>query len=130
MMLNVKPQKQQDPFYCSEAWRKLRRVVLRRDGYRCVSCLADVSGPGQARVDHIKPRREFPDLALNPYNLRTLCPACDNRRHREKAIQSDVVKGIGRDGLPLDPNHPWRKGVSHAAGLKGGEGRACAKARG
>ena len=39
--------------------------VLIRDNYRCVVCNRDVSGKGEARVDHIKPLRAYPHLALS-----------------------------------------------------------------
>jgi hypothetical protein len=72
-------------FYDRKAWRDLRRVILRRDGYRCVRCHRFVGTPGSARVDHVEPVRMVPSRALDPANLRTLCPTCDNRSHSEKS---------------------------------------------
>lgn len=106
----------------SDAWRVLRRLVLERDGYRCVVCKRDVSGPGKARVDHIKPRRTHPHLAMAISNLRTLCTGCDNQSHREKGGSGDnravntgarqerfVIRGVNASGVPLDPNHHWNR---------------------
>lgn len=98
--------KRADPFYHSPQWRLLRREALRRDGYRCVVCGCDVSAPGAARVDHIKTRRERPDLALALGNLRSLCSCCDAQGHREKGsgggkrVERFVLRGCGPDGWP------------------------------
>ncbi len=104
--------KRADSFYYSKAWRSLRAAVLRRDNFRCVVCRCDVSAPKAARVDHIKTRRERPDLALDIDNLRTLCAAHDNQSHREKGnrsangdgerIERFTRRGVGADGWPLE----------------------------
>ncbi len=93
-----------DPFYKTGAWQTARARCLRRDGYKCVNCGASVRGRGQARVDHILPRKKFPDLALHLPNLRTLCVACDNARHtHDRALHGrrGEVREIGADGFPL-----------------------------
>lgn len=118
-MLPVRPRfhKRADPFYLTPAWRALRIVILKRDGFRCVICKADVSAKGAARVDHIKPRSTHPDLAMTHSNLRTLCSTCDSQAHRERTrgptLQRDerfVIGGIDAvTGLPRDPNHPWNR---------------------
>jgi hypothetical protein len=89
---------------------------LARDGFRCVVCGCSVVGKGQARVDHIKPRRTHPHLAFVLSNLRTLCAKHDNQAHREKGCGGSaerderfVVKGCGADGWPVDALHPWNK---------------------
>jgi 5-methylcytosine-specific restriction protein A len=90
--------------------------VLKRDGYRCVVCRIDVSSPGASRVDHVKPRKTHPHLALDLTNLRTLCPDHDNQSHREKGSGSPnrderfVIRGCDETGWPIDPNHQWAKG--------------------
>ena len=105
-------------FYQSKRWRFLRSLVLRRDRYRCVQCNANISGPGQARVDHIKPVRTHPNLAYDIANLRSLCPSCDNQAHREKGQgkgttqqrnERFVVRGFDHNGEPLDPDHHWKR---------------------
>jgi len=73
-----------DTFYSTPAWRALRRQALKRDRYQCVLCRADLRKLGSSRVDHIKPRRRWPELALVLANLRSLCATCDNRQSREK----------------------------------------------
>jgi 5-methylcytosine-specific restriction endonuclease McrA len=106
--------KQTDPFYFSKIWRAVRRVILRRDGYRCTVCRANVAGKGEARVDHIKPRSTHPDLEYELSNLRTLCTTCDNQGHREKrrghgAPRSARFAACNVRGEPFDPSHPWNR---------------------
>ncbi|WP_370466049.1 HNH endonuclease [Niveispirillum cyanobacteriorum] len=74
-----------DPFYGSAIWKALRSKAKQRDGFQCVGlpdrpCRTPNNGRGgRLIVDHIDPRREGGSDELS--NLRTLCPACDNRRH-------------------------------------------------
>ncbi len=99
-----------DAFYTSPEWRELRIYVLRRDRWRCVLCGRAVHHKGMARVDHIRPRREAPELAMEATNLRTLCPTCDNQRHAEKGRKPGSVQpGANLRGQPHDPNHWWNK---------------------
>ena len=94
--------------YNTRSWRELRQVALERDGYRCRVCGVDVSGKGQARVDHIIPVRVNPSLGLVLENLRTLCTVCDSQSHRERSrggggprVQRFTPLGAGADGWPL-----------------------------
>lgn len=101
--------KRAHPFYSTHAWRVLRKRALQRDAYRCTWCGADVSGPGEARVDHIKPIAVAWALRLSFDNVRTLCIRCDNQRHIEKTRGASAVFGCGPDGQPRDPSHWWNK---------------------
>ena len=78
-----------DPFYATAEWRALRSKALKRDRYTCQMCTADLRKLGSSRVDHIKSRRQRPDLSLVLSNLRSLCVACDNRQSREKLEHRD-----------------------------------------
>lgn len=83
-----------DPFYSTGAWKRIRRRALDRDHGYCVWCrragrkTIDRSGrpvPVRATmVHHIKPRREYPELALTLDNLVSLCDACHDEAHPEK----------------------------------------------
>jgi 5-methylcytosine-specific restriction endonuclease McrA len=57
------------------AWRRVRRLVLERDGYRCriggPGCLVDAD-----QVDHIVSWR-VGGAALDPENLRASCSHCN-----------------------------------------------------
>lgn len=94
-----KKQPTADPFYASPGWRRIRKLVLIRDGYNCVICHKHM--PRMA-VDHIKSRKEFPHLCFTLDNLRTLCPVC-HARQATSLGRSDTYKErpkIGLDGFP------------------------------
>lgn len=59
-------------------WRKVRRNVLKRDGWRCVRC-----GAYGNEADHIRPLRRFPDQdPYDPDGLQTLCRRCHIEKTR------------------------------------------------
>lgn len=60
-------------FYRSWEWKELRYKVLKHYGRKCMCC-------GETKrvvVDHIKPRRRYPELALKFDNLQVLCNDCN-----------------------------------------------------
>ena len=65
--------------YNSRAWRKVRRQVLMRDGYRC-----QIRGPrctyAATHVDHIRPLAD--GGSHDPANLRAACLNCNLSRRR------------------------------------------------
>ena len=111
-------------FYTNAAWRHLRLAALKRDHFRCTVCGVYVGGKGDSRVDHIKPRAEYPELELDLGNLRTFCALHDNQRHFEKGGGSP--RGCGPDGWPTARDDGMqavgqggRTGpLSHPAGLR------------
>ena len=113
-------------FYQSKEWKALRLQALRRDGYRCVMCGEDINGKGLSRVDHIKPVRDYPSLALSLGNLRCLCAPCDNRRHAEKGGGPAALSGCDIEGSPINPSHPWA--ANNMQGRKAGRQPAPAPA--
>ena len=63
-------------------WKYWRRETLIRDDYTCQICgLRDTE---IMDVDHIKPKKSFPELVFELNNLVTLCPNC----HRRKTIRN------------------------------------------
>lgn len=66
-----------DAFLRSSEWRRLRYEVLKRNGGRCQCCGATAAAGNTINVDHIKPRRRFPELALAIDNLQVLCGDCN-----------------------------------------------------
>jgi len=96
----------QDPFYWSPPWRALRARFLR--AHPTCPC-----GEPASHVDHIRPRRQQPELALVWANLQALCASCHNSR--TAVLQTPQNKGakpasIGicnEAGTPLHPDHPW-----------------------
>lgn len=106
-------------FYKTTEWFKTRSQIVKRDGYKCVWCDADVRGKRKARVDHIKELSSHPELAYVHSNLRTLCNSCDARRHRDKGraalkargvkLQTPETLPVNMEGFPEDPNSEFYK---------------------
>ena len=72
-------------FYNSGAWARIRQQALDRDRHECIWC-RDRGGVTTKEVmtlevDHIREIEDYPDLALDLDNLRTLCRRCHNKRH-------------------------------------------------
>jgi 5-methylcytosine-specific restriction endonuclease McrA len=65
-------------FLKSYEWRKLRMQALKKYGPVCMCCGATPSTGAVINVDHIKPRKLFPDLALDINNLQILCHECNH----------------------------------------------------
>lgn len=63
----------------------MRAYILERDNYECQWCKRDGKVTSQSdsvlEVDHIKELKDYPELALDESNLRTLCKDCHNKRH-------------------------------------------------
>lgn len=63
----------------------MRAYILERDNYECQWCRRDGKVTSKAdsvlEVDHIKELKDYPELALDETNLRTLCKDCHNKRH-------------------------------------------------
>jgi hypothetical protein len=72
------PNPNSDAFLESYEWRKLRMEVLIRDGARCACCGNSRIEGRVMHVDHIKPRKTYPELALDPGNLQVLCDICNH----------------------------------------------------
>ena len=60
-------------FYKSWEWKKLRYDTLKKYGAVCMLC----SSEHRIVVDHIKPRKKFPELQLDPDNTQVLCNSCN-----------------------------------------------------
>ena len=103
-------------FLTSPAWRALRPVILKRDGYRCRMCSVILTdgrkGDRAAVIDHIRPRSLRPDLALDPDNCWALCRldhdgpcASIEARHAGDADAIAAAKAswrpVGVDGCPV-----------------------------
>jgi uncharacterized protein (TIGR02646 family) len=54
-------------------WRRLRYQALKKYGGRCMACGRTAKHGAVIHVDHIKPRKTHPHLALNFDNLQILC---------------------------------------------------------
>jgi len=67
-----------DAFLSSFEWRRVRMVALKKYGPVCQCCGATPATGAVMNVDHIKPRKIFPELALTVENLQILCHECNH----------------------------------------------------
>lgn len=66
-----------DAFLSTFEWRALRMQALTLHGAKCQCCGATPATGAVMHVDHIKPRKFFPALALKLDNLQILCGECN-----------------------------------------------------
>lgn len=89
-----KTKEQKRKFYNSREWRAMREAIKCRDNYECQECkrngrvsidMNELNKNDRKKialvVDHIKPLEDYPELALDPDNLETLCVSCHNKKH-------------------------------------------------
>ncbi len=69
-----------EAFYGTQEWRRLRDMVISRDGRVCANCKRRIRDDADLTIDHIKPRSQFPELALDPDNLQVLCRGCNSSK--------------------------------------------------
>lgn len=67
-----------DAFLSTFEWRKVRMMALKKYGPVCQCCGATPATGAIMNVDHIKPRKLFPQLALDVNNLQILCHECNH----------------------------------------------------
>lgn len=65
-------------FLKSYAWKKLRYQALLKYEKKCMCCGRTPKDGVQIHVDHIKPRKRYPGLALDINNLQILCGDCNH----------------------------------------------------
>lgn len=73
-----------DYFYKLTVWEKFRPLVIERDKYECQLCKYHgklTVLKKRAYVHHIAELKLYPQLALNGYNLATLCHDCHEQTH-------------------------------------------------
>jgi 5-methylcytosine-specific restriction endonuclease McrA len=64
-------------FYKSMEWRKVRYQALLQNGNRCQCCGRGPKEGVVLHVDHIKPRKKYPELKFDINNLQILCEDCN-----------------------------------------------------
>jgi 5-methylcytosine-specific restriction enzyme A len=74
-----------DNFYNNQPWRKLRKRKLINDPL-CEQCKQEGRTTAANTVDHIRPRRWWPDLELEYSNLRSNCTKCHNRKSAKETV--------------------------------------------
>ena len=76
-------------FYHSSTWRRIRKKALQRDGYICQLRLSRKCTTIATEVHHKKPRKDYPELALDLDNLISCCWYChEETKERGKRKQS------------------------------------------
>jgi len=97
-------------FLTSYAWRTLRMQALKLYGAVCMCCGDSPQNGAVMNVDHIKPRKHFPNLALDIANLQILCGACNQGKANwdETDWRPTEPDGISYD--PLEQVKEYLKG--------------------
>lgn len=72
------PAPESNEFLESYAWRRVRMEALKKHGAVCQCCGASRKTGAVVHVDHIKPRKLYPHLALDINNLQVLCHECNH----------------------------------------------------
>jgi 5-methylcytosine-specific restriction endonuclease McrA len=72
-----------DPFYSSAAWLRLRDYK-RQQNPLCEQCEKSGKAVAMHAVDHVKPRRDYPELEFDCDNLMSLCERCHNTKTRRE----------------------------------------------
>lgn len=98
-MIDVTTKQSRARFYTSSEWRRLRQSILERDHFECQWCKAEgrVMTDAVLEVDHIKELAQYPELAMEPDNLRTLCKDCHNKRHNRMNYRGTAKKRKWQD---------------------------------
>lgn len=98
--------------YKTPRWKALRFMARRRDGFACVQC----GKKGRLEVDHVKPIRTHPELALDLGNLQCLCIACHARKTRLEIGMGELPpeRQAWRDLLRDMQRKPSSNGEHHA----------------
>jgi 5-methylcytosine-specific restriction endonuclease McrA len=71
--------------YKDTRWKRKQKQILKRDGYICQWCKRYGKKTEATTVHHIKHADEYPELVYTDSNLISLCSACHNKAHPEKA---------------------------------------------
>lgn len=67
----------EDAFLRSPEWKRVRLLALDEHGRKCLCCGDTPENGAILNVDHIKPRKLYPKLALCLSNLQVLCASCN-----------------------------------------------------
>jgi len=82
-----KPKRQQskrpyrDTFINTWEWKQVRYMALCKNDGKCECCGRGKLDGAVLNVDHIKPRRKHPELALTLHNLQVLCSWCNQGKN-------------------------------------------------
>lgn len=92
-----------EDFYKSQAWKQIRDVAMKRDGFLCVDCAAKGKLTPAEEVHHITaltPENVHdPEITLNLDNLVSLCRECHRARHGARQRRY-MIDEFGRVTIP------------------------------
>lgn len=89
-------------------WQRYRLTYLRSHAL-CVMHAELGQVVAAEVVDHITPHKGDHKLFWDPKNHQALCKHCHDA-HKQRLEKSGVLPGCNVSGIPLDPNHHWKKG--------------------
>ena len=78
-------------------WKALKSRVFATYGYRCMKCGTLPRDKRNSNVDHIKPRKYFPELALEFDNMQVLCGRCNKDKANGTAVDYRPKSGDAAD---------------------------------
>ena len=96
-------------FYKCKEWKKIRQQAIERDNHECQHCrkngkvttrstITRHGKPMKMDVNHIKPVKEYPHLALTLDNLEYLCVDCHNIADgKDKMIHGGQPKFVNEE---------------------------------
>jgi len=99
--------------YGTAQWRRLRAAKLAETPW-CEPCRRAGLNTRANTVDHVRSIASggpaFPLLS----GLESMCSGCHGRKtshldRPDRRAGSGLMRGCDADGLPLDPNHEWRR---------------------
>ena len=93
-----------DPFYLSQRWKRLRKYILRRDGYVCQYFKRFGKTRAAEIVHHIFPREQFPQYAWSEWNLIALSAEAHRLMHNPDGSLSEI-------GLDLMRRTALKRGI-------------------
>jgi 5-methylcytosine-specific restriction protein A len=84
------------------------RALLMRTVILCEECTRQRRSTRGTVADHIKPLAQGGTGARSNYQLLCL-PCSDAKGLADKGQTARPKGGVGRDGRPTDPAHPWNR---------------------
>lgn len=92
--------------YGIKRWRRVRMAQLAAEPL-CRMCRAMGRVTSATICDHIEPHRgDWHKFWDGPFQ--SLCKPCHDGV-KQSQERTGVMKGAGADGMPIDPNHGWRR---------------------
>jgi 5-methylcytosine-specific restriction protein A len=90
--------------YGTQRWKRLRQRQL-ADHPLCKKCLEKGIVEPATVCDHVTPHRgSVIQFWFGPFD--SLCKPCHDGTKQQQE-RSGYSTDVGRDGMPIDPNHPW-----------------------